>query len=93
MKAMTEIAEKNVRLAVGLMSGTSADGVDAALVRIKGAGPRSRIEVVGWETTPYPPGLRAQVLAVSSGETIEIGRVADLSFTLGHAFAEAAVEN
>lgn len=87
-----EIAAKRSRLVIGLMSGTSADGVDSVLARIDGAGERSRVEVLGWATTPYPPELRDEVLAVSSGARSDAGRVAELSFRLARVFADAAVE-
>lgn len=84
------MARKKSRLAVGLMSGTSADGVDAALVRIEGSGTESAIEVLAWRTYPYRARLRDEVLAVSAGAKSDAGRLADLSFRLGSAFGQAA---
>lgn len=60
-------AEKPERLIVGLMSGTSVDGVDAALVRLSGSGRETHAEVVGFEVTPFPDDLRQTVLNVSHG--------------------------
>jgi anhydro-N-acetylmuramic acid kinase len=91
MTDLSRIAAKKRRLAIGLMSGTSADGVDAALVRIEGSGVDSTIEVVAWRTYPYPRSLREEVLSVSSGAKGSAGRLADLSFSLGRAFGEAAL--
>lgn len=71
-------------LAVGLMSGTSADGVTAALVRFAG---RSA-QVVRMATRPYPPALRAKVLAASTLRTPELSL---LNAELGEAFAAAAL--
>ena len=48
-----------MRLALGLMSGTSADGVDAALIRTDG---EFRIEFVAGETRPYAAELRTRLL-------------------------------
>ena len=45
-------------LCLGLISGTSADGIDAALVRIDGAG--ARIELIAFRSTPYPAKVRAE---------------------------------
>jgi anhydro-N-acetylmuramic acid kinase len=73
------------------MSGTSADGVDAALVRIDGSGENSAIEVVAWKTFPYRRQLREEVLSVAAGAKGNAGRLAELSFRLGRAFGEAAL--
>ena len=47
---------KRPLLAIGLMSGTSADGVDAALVRIH-PGERTQVETLGFRAAPYPRDL------------------------------------
>ena len=69
--------------AVGLMSGTSADGITAALVRIDEA----RAAVLDFRTFPYPTALRKRVLAAASLSAPELSR---LNFELGEAFAAAA---
>jgi anhydro-N-acetylmuramic acid kinase len=77
-------------LAVGLMSGTSLDGIDAALVRVA---PRERtyqLELVRFQTRPFARELRAALLEAlppSAGSTAGIAR---LHGALGHAFARAA---
>jgi anhydro-N-acetylmuramic acid kinase len=75
---------------IGLMSGTSADGVDAALVEIHSEDERGALRVVAWETLAYPAGLRERVLAVATGGTTE--EVCHLNAYLGELFAEAAVQ-
>ena len=72
--------------AVGLMSGTSCDGVDAALVRIEGGAPPSRAALVAFETFPYPEALRRRLLRPSF--TAE--EACRLDFELGETFAAAA---
>ncbi|MBI5629255.1 MAG: anhydro-N-acetylmuramic acid kinase [Elusimicrobia bacterium] len=71
-------------LAVGLMSGTSADGVTAALVRFSG---RS-VQVLRCRTFPYAPALKARVLTAAGLKTPELSR---LNMELGEAFARAAL--
>ena len=73
---------------IGLMSGTSADGVDAALVEIGSEDDRPVIRLVAHETVPYPTGLRARILALASGGTTE--DVCHLNAYLGELFAGAA---
>ncbi len=75
---------------IGLMSGTSADGVDAALVEIASSGEQPAIRLVAYETVPYPPGLRERILALASGGSTE--DVCHLNVYLGELFAEAAVQ-
>lgn len=67
----------------GLISGTSVDGIDVAVVDI-GEG----IQVVATATVPYPPEVRAAILSVSNAET-HTGIIARLNFLLGELFAEA----
>jgi anhydro-N-acetylmuramic acid kinase len=73
---------------IGLMSGTSADGVDAALVEIQPQGDRLAIRLLAFEVVPYPAGLRERILAAASGGSTE--EVCHLNAYLGEIFAEAA---
>lgn len=73
---------------IGLMSGTSADGVDAALVEIDSEGGRPALRLLAWDTLAYPAGLRERILAVASGGSTE--EVCHLDAYLGELFAEAA---
>ncbi|HSD51185.1 MAG TPA: anhydro-N-acetylmuramic acid kinase [Candidatus Methylomirabilis sp.] len=72
------------------MSGTSADGVDAALVEIAPGDAKPPIRLLAYETVPYPSGLRERILAVASGGSTE--DVCHLNAYLGELFAEAAVQ-
>lgn len=72
---------------IGLLSGTSADGTDAALVRLSGFGSATRIEAVAFLTVPYPSSLRARVLR---GPELSVEEVADLSLEIGDVFAQTA---
>src|SRR4051812_11004961 len=72
-------------LGLGLMSGTSADGVTAALVRFSG----SRLRVLRCKTFPYPAALRKRVLAAAELKAPELSA---LNMELGAAFARAALE-
>ena len=52
---------------LGLMSGTSADGIDVALVRISGAPPRLEAKLENFFSIPYPAKVRAAVLSLGEG--------------------------
>ncbi|HTL51568.1 MAG TPA: anhydro-N-acetylmuramic acid kinase, partial [Planctomycetota bacterium] len=74
----------------GLMSGTSADGVDAALVQITGHGHGLKYELLHFEVREYPAHVRREIMNLSNGETCTPLRLADLDARLGHEFALAA---
>lgn len=81
----------SVKQVIGLMSGTSADGVDAALVQVQGEGLSTRIHVVAHATYPYTPEIRQQILAASYPESSSVDLICHLNFALGTCFAEAAL--
>jgi anhydro-N-acetylmuramic acid kinase len=56
---------------LGLMSGTSADGVDAVLVRLEGRCARPRWRILAGAHTPYPPELRERLVAVGQGVPLD----------------------
>jgi anhydro-N-acetylmuramic acid kinase len=76
---------------IGLMSGTSADGVDAALVRISGAPPELKWQVVAYHHLPHPPELREHIFTLFNLETGRVDLLCRLNFDLGRAFAQAAL--
>ncbi len=80
--------DKPERLVVGLMSGTSADGIGAALVRIRGAGAVTTVETIAFLTERYPPAVRATVLGLRERTGSEVCR---WNVELGELFAKAAL--
>jgi len=84
-------AKRNPRLAVGLMSGTSMDGVDAALVRLAGPAEQPRVRLRAFVTLPYPRNVRYSIMRVAMGDEITAGEVSQLNFLLGELFAIAAL--
>ncbi|MGQ4806705.1 Anhydro-N-acetylmuramic acid kinase [Candidatus Entotheonellaceae bacterium PAL068K] len=81
----------HVTRVIGLMSGTSADGVDAALIDIEGQGVALGVRVLAHATYPYAPALREQILAASYPESSSVDLICHLNFALGACFADAAV--
>lgn len=76
-------------LVLGLMAGTSADGIDVALARIGGEPPRLKAELLRHTTLPYPAALRSEVLRVAEGSAATAGGISQLNFRVGQAFADA----
>jgi anhydro-N-acetylmuramic acid kinase len=79
------------RLALGLMSGTSTDGVDAALVELRGPAQQPRLRLLAFVSNPYPQAVRERLLHVATGEPTTAGAISQLNFLLGELFAEAAL--
>lgn len=81
------------RLVVGLMSGTSVDAIDAALVRIAPGehAERRRIEVLATRETPFEPALRQAIFDLFPPNTGTIARLAQLDVLIGEAFAAATL--
>ena len=75
---------------IGLMSGTSVDGIDAALVEITGTTVDLRVELLAGETYPYPDDLRSQILAVCSGKKLSMLEFAALDDEIARCFARSA---
>jgi len=76
---------------IGLMSGTSADGIDAALVRIEGAPPALSAVLEGHHHARFAPRLRETILAIANGRATTAAEISQLNFLLGEEFARAAI--
>jgi len=88
---MHNSSKRDARLAVGLMSGTSLDGVDAALVRLGGPAEQPRVRLLAFVMLPYPPEVRQWIMRLAAGEQTTVGEVSQLNFLLGELFANAAL--
>src|SRR5262245_30887866 len=75
------------RVVIGLLSGTSADGTDAALCEIAGHGENTGLVARAFLTTPFPRPLRERIYRVAQADASEL---TDLDVMLGDAFADAA---
>ena len=76
---------------MGMISGTSVDGIDVALVRIDGAGQDAVISTVGFTTVPYPDAIRAELLALYDDQRDAVARLCSLNVLVGQCFADAAM--
>ena len=73
----------------GIMSGTSADGIDVAVVRIVPGKQRPKLTQLAHEGFPFPAALRRAVLAAMNAESTSTAELARLNWRLGLAYAEA----
>jgi anhydro-N-acetylmuramic acid kinase len=76
-------------IVAGVMSGTSADGINVALVRIQGRGFRSRLELLAHYQFPYAVEVRRAVLAAMNAKAPSVADLTRLSFLLGELYADA----
>jgi anhydro-N-acetylmuramic acid kinase len=76
---------------LGMMSGTSADGIDVALARISGAPPNLNAKLLGHTSAKFPSALRKEILRVAEQQSISAGNLSQLNFRLGGLFAAAAL--
>src|SRR5947209_1522287 len=74
---------------VGLMSGTSADGVDAALVRISGHGNAIKVKPLAFSSVHYPRGLQSRI--VPAAVEVTVADICQLNAVLGEWFSRAAL--
>ncbi|MDF2718889.1 MAG: anhydro-N-acetylmuramic acid kinase, partial [Paenibacillus sp.] len=87
---IAELVSKPSRLIIGLMSGTSLDGVDAAVVRVEGKGLGTKAELVGFTTVPYDDKLREKLKELCSVEHSDVAKVCGMNFYIADVFADAA---
>ena len=78
--------------AIGIMSGTSLDGVDAALVEISGVNEETKVELIQFTTLSIPKDIDQQIRDSFSLETSNSALISSLNVDLGELFAEAAIK-
>lgn len=89
MHPILSLLEKPSRLVVGIMSGTSADGVDVALCQITGHGLDSQIQQLDFYFQPFSSEIREQILHLASGEQASARDFCRINFLLGEVYADA----
>jgi anhydro-N-acetylmuramic acid kinase len=82
-------------IVAGVMSGTSADGIDVALVRVERRSRRSgqnlRLKLLGHASYPYSQNVRSFILRAMNSSQISVAELARLNFLLGEFYAEAVL--
>lgn len=83
IKQLYKIAGNPDRMIIGLMSGTSLDGLDVALCRISGQGPASSLELLEFDTIPYTREYKDKIRAVFSKRTVDLQEICLLNPWIG----------
>lgn len=89
---LQRLSAKKKKLVAGVMSGTSADGIDVALVEITGAGLGSRIRTLAFRTVPFPRGFRKLLLRNSDPSTARLDDLVRLDMLAGMLIADAVLD-
>ncbi|MFM8834230.1 MAG: anhydro-N-acetylmuramic acid kinase [Cytophagales bacterium] len=83
IESLYRIAQKKERLIIGLMSGTSLDGLDVALCRCQGNGMETKIELLQFETILYGSTFKEEIKSVFSKGTVSLEKVCLLNPWVG----------
>jgi len=86
---LLHIAVKPSRIVLGLMSGTSVDGIDAALVEIESHGATAKVKELAFRSYPFPPGIRTKIFRLFNPREARVDAICQLDFLLGEVFAAA----
>ncbi len=78
-------------IVAGVMSGTSADGINVALVRVMGRGFRTRFELLAHREYAYPDAVRKAVLTAMNAKSASVANLARLNFVLAELYADAVM--
>jgi len=89
MNQLLQIHNKSERLVIGLMSGTSLDGVDIVLMKIQGSGLNITFEILAFETVGIPEAIKKQIKQCFNGNTENICR---LNYDLGNLYADQILQ-
>lgn len=87
-RRIRRIMDKDKMRVVGLMSGTSADGVDAAFVEIT----ERKVRLLAFDVFPYPNALRKAILDLCRPESARLEDICHYNFVLGEVFADAVIK-
>ena len=89
---VNRVLNKKRRLAVGLMSGTSADGIDACLVEIEGNYTDTEIKLIDFITLNYTSEEKERILKLCNVNTSALNEICRMNTYLGDKMGQAAVE-
>lgn len=88
IQQLYDIARKSTRKIIGLMSGTSLDGLDIALCAYSGSGLETEVEVLRFKTEDYPEELKNEIRKVFARETISFQQLCVLNPYIGNIHGE-----
>lgn len=87
IKKLADLAEKKSRIIIGLMSGTSLDGLDIALCKVSGSGEGTSVDLLEFTTIPYSEEIRHELKKITSVENVKLKEVSYWHTKLAHLHA------
>jgi len=88
IRALAHIALRKERMIVGLMSGTSLDGLDVALCKISGYGRSTKVALSRFETVPYSDDIKTRIREVFARSEVSFQRLCELNAWVGRLHGE-----
>ncbi len=88
VKKLYQIANKTERVIIGLMSGTSLDGLDVALCKFSGSGTKTTVELLHFDTVLYTIDTKIEIRKVFAKKTIELQDLCLLNAWIGSLHGE-----
>lgn len=92
LKKLFALAQKPVRVVIGLMSGTSLDGLDIALCGFSGTGLSTRFELLHFKTASYPDDFKRDVQTIFAKKTVDLEKLCLLNASIGSFHAELILD-
>lgn len=92
MFKLLDIINKKERIVIGLMSGTSVDGIDAVICKISGKAITSKVNVLAFKNYPFPNGIANRIFELFEEDTSSSKAICHMNVLLGQLFAKAALD-
>lgn len=92
LAALYRLAQKPSRRIIGLMSGTSMDGLDVALCELSGAGETTRVKLLNFKTVDYTDDIKTEIRKIFAKQTIDFQHLALLNEWIGMLHAEMILD-
>ena len=92
IESLYQIAQKKTRTIIGLMSGTSLDGLDVALCEISESGKNTQLRLKEFQTVPYSETIKAEIKKVFAKKTIDFQHLALLNEWIGNLHADIVLD-
>src|SRR6185369_3395411 len=91
IERLIAVSKKDARRIIGLMSGTSLDAIDAAMVLIRGHGTDADVVLEHFRSFPFPPKIRGAVRDLFRPDKARVDQICRYDFILGELFAAAVL--
>lgn len=90
--ALQKLWTRDEKVGIGLMSGTSVDGVDVAIIKVRGNGISTEYSLVAFDTIPFPDQLTERIFNQFNPQTSSVDVLCSINFELGAVFKDAAIK-